>query len=68
MTDRTTKILLGAIALGLWANAGPPLVRSTPAYASDDTPILRNIDNRLSDIDEGIRLLANGACRNKKLC
>jgi hypothetical protein len=32
--DRTTKILLAAIALGLWANAGVSALRSATAQVS----------------------------------
>lgn len=32
--DKTTKILLGAIALGLWANAVPHIIRPAQAYAT----------------------------------
>lgn len=34
MTDRTTKLLLALIALGLFANALMPLLRPTPARAA----------------------------------
>lgn len=35
MTDRTTKILLALIALGLLANAITPLLRPAPVAAAD---------------------------------
>lgn len=33
MTDRTTKALLAAIALGLWAHLGSDWLRPTPVHA-----------------------------------
>lgn len=36
-TDRPIKLLLGLIALGLWANALGPLVHSTTVKASSST-------------------------------
>jgi hypothetical protein len=44
--DRTTKVLLAAIALGLWANAVFPA-----AHADDSSSTLRSIDSRLSSIN-----------------
>jgi hypothetical protein len=44
--DRTTKLLLGAIALGLWANAILPTAR-----ADDSSSLLRSIDSRLNSIN-----------------
>jgi hypothetical protein len=44
--DRTTKVLLAAIALGLWANAVLPTAR-----ADDSSSLLRSIDNRLGSLN-----------------
>ena len=59
MADRTTKIILAAIALGLWANVALPLLRPTPARAADYevTEILNAVNN-----------IANGVCVNRKIC
>jgi hypothetical protein len=35
MIDRTTKTILAAIALGLFANAVTPMLRPTPVAAQD---------------------------------
>jgi hypothetical protein len=59
MTDKTTKILLGAIALGLWANIVTPQIR--PAHASSTITYL-------SSIDQNIQMIAMGACPNRRLC
>jgi hypothetical protein len=69
MTDRTTKILLAAIAAGLWVNIFMPLLRSTEANAQYETDhILQMMDVRLSNIDANIDKLQRGACSNGKLC
>jgi len=60
MTDKTTKILLGAIALGLWANIVTPQIR--PAHAQHSTITF------LSNIDQNIQAIAQGICLNDKLC
>jgi hypothetical protein len=66
MIDRTTKILLAAIAFGLWANAGVPLLRATPAYANDQTE--QSMLGHLQSIKDDIKSLVDGHCLNKKLC
>jgi hypothetical protein len=57
--DRMTKILLAAIAIGLWANLGLSLFRPVTAVAQDYA--LTGIANNLSAI-------ANGVCVNGKIC
>ena len=57
--DRTTKILLATIAIGLWVNLGFFFFRPVAAVAQDCD--LRGIDSILSNI-------ANGACSNHKIC
>lgn len=37
--DKTTKIILAAIALGLWLNAGAALLKPTPVFAQSGGPI-----------------------------
>lgn len=67
MTDRTTKILLAVIALGLWANAAIPLLLPRAAAAQD----VSSLDAHLSRIDHDVHNLADiedGTCRNKKIC
>lgn len=61
--DKTTKRLLAAIALGLWANvASTWLTAPVAAQAGDyEQMLLQKIANRISD-------LADGMCLNKKLC
>jgi hypothetical protein len=55
MSDRITKILLGAIALGLWANLLIPLVRPISAIAQYQNDFLLNsIDSHLTGIENDL--------------
>ncbi len=65
--DRTTKILLGAIALGLFANAAATVIRPAAAQLSNDV-ILRNIGLDVAIISRDIEQIAHGECTNGKLC
>ena len=67
MTDRTTKLLLLAIALGLWANALIPLHNAPPVKA-DDSSKLSDIASHLSDIRDDVHKIARGSCSNNKIC
>jgi hypothetical protein len=58
MIDRTTKIMLAAIALGLSANAAKPFF--SPALADDSALI--------SDIAHDLHAIYNGTCNNEKIC
>ncbi|HEX3429556.1 MAG TPA: hypothetical protein VHT03_01610 [Rhizomicrobium sp.] len=60
VVDRTTKIILAAIAIGLWANVFAPVIR--PARAQDETSTF------ISQIATDFHIVAIGNCRNKKLC
>jgi hypothetical protein len=69
--DRTTKILLAAIAAGLWVNAIGTVLR--PARADDTGVWLGRIANELTyltDIADDVHALANGGlkCTNSKIC
>lgn len=69
MIDRTTKILLACVALGLWANLFAPVLRPLTANAQYESDyILRSIDAHLARIDANIDKLQRGACANGKLC
>jgi hypothetical protein len=61
--DRTTKILLAAIALGLWANAATTVIK--PAIAQFSTSRMESL---LSDIESNTGRLGRGTCTNSKLC
>jgi hypothetical protein len=74
LSDRATKLLLAAIAIGLWANFLAPVLRATPVKA-DAESILQSIDGHLSRIDLGVTsieldfaALARGRCGNAKIC
>jgi hypothetical protein len=59
MADRMTKLLLGAIAIGLWANLTVEVLRPTGASAQANPSL--QILNLLSGI-------YNGTCVNRKIC
>jgi hypothetical protein len=80
MTDRTTKILLLVVALGLWANAMVPLFRPMIVSAQDRTQQrtlssiddhLSNVEDHLDTIEHDVHNLADiedGSCTNDKIC
>jgi len=64
MIDRTTKLLLLAIAIGLWMNVGSQWLRPVSVHAAVEqlqSSDLRNIENNLSAISFGL-------CLNAKIC
>jgi hypothetical protein len=64
--DRTTKILLAAIATGLWANAAVTVLPNVMASAhSQQFSIPTEMAN---DWEKAVTLIANGGCNNAKLC
>ena len=75
MIDKTTKILLLVIALGLWLNLAIPLFQPKTVAAAQDTAMmetyLANIDSHISRIEHDVHNLADiedGTCRNSKIC
>jgi hypothetical protein len=59
MFDRTTKLLLAAIAIGVWANLFAPLFKPAEAIAQS---------GELSSINGYVGAIANGTCANKTIC
>jgi hypothetical protein len=59
MDDRLTKLILIAIALGLWANLAITLVQPQPAAAQVDDQ---------HTIAIAVQMIAYGNCPNRKLC
>jgi hypothetical protein len=71
MIDRTTKVLLLLIALGLWADVAERLLRPAHAAAQDFSTMeryLRNIESKVGDIESDVDDIEDGTCKNKKLC
>jgi hypothetical protein len=71
--DRTTKILLAAIALGLWANAAAIIVKPASAQGADN--ILAGLLGQLEQIRTAVAQMAvvfdrieGGRCVNRKIC
>lgn len=72
MIDRTTKILLGLIAFGLFANAAVSLIR--PAIA-DNFPWgslisgnVNDVKNSVYGIKQQVEGIYSGRCSNNKIC
>jgi hypothetical protein len=59
MGDKTTKILLALVAIGLWANIGVSLLKPTSVLA-------QNPD--IATISHDVHAIYNGTCTNKKVC
>ena len=57
--DRTTKLLLLLIALGLWANAFAPSVQAQR---------LSDLEGTVNNIQQHIFSIATGVCLNQKIC
>ena len=64
MIDRTTKLLLLAIAVGLWMNVGSQWLRPVSVHAAVEQ--LRSSD--LRDIESYLAGIYNGICNNSKIC
>ena len=66
--DRTTKALLLAIAVGLWANVA---VQWRPVQAAQEDEILetlQDIDRTLRDVASDVARVERGSCGNDVLC
>jgi hypothetical protein len=75
----TSKLILIAIALGLWVNAAALWLQpAQPARAESDNYYLRTINCRLDDINTSLVHLddintnlvhlVRGECENRKIC
>ena len=70
-TDRTTKVLLALIAMGLFLNAIVPFVQ--PAVVQAQAPGIIAAQNRqtalvINRIYDELARISNGSCRNDKIC
>ena len=59
--DRSSKLILAALALGLWTNIAI-LMRPTPASAQDSAAQM------LEQLTRDVRSIYNGTCLNRRLC
>jgi hypothetical protein len=62
MADKTTKLLLALIALGLWANVVAQYPQT--AVAQDWS----SIEGHLSNIEDSLNRIEHASCSNRKLC
>jgi hypothetical protein len=60
------KLLLAAIALGLWTNVWVTLVRPTQAQTTGDP--LSDLAHTLGFIQTELHKLMDGTCLNRKIC
>jgi len=77
MIDRSTKALLAAIALGLWANVASdwlkPAVVEAQANRAEQAKRLQapaDVTDHalLREIEKGVTLIATGLCPNRTIC
>lgn len=64
MNDRTTKALLFAIALGLWANLAAGWLRPVAVQAQD----LSSVESNLPNIDNNLGRIQRATCANSTIC
>ncbi len=64
MTDRQTKTLLLAIALGLWANVATQWLAPKVLHAQDTS----GVESYVALIYSHVSRIANGTCTNSKIC
>ncbi len=62
MKDRFTKMLLCAIALGLWANV---ITAWLPPVQAQDTADVWSV---LTEIQSDVSSISSGLCLNSKIC
>lgn len=60
--DKTTKLLLALIAMGLWLNAIAPLWHPVPAAAATPGPDIEQIENDVHEMADNVRSIAHGLC------
>ena len=63
-TDKTTKVLLALIALGLWINVVASLFHPARVAAEEKEQIEQDIHNLAHDVHS----IYSGICLNEKLC
>ena len=63
-TDKTTKLLLAAIAIGLFLNVFVPLLQPPVVNAQDTS----SMESYLENIDSNVVRIANLVCLNSKIC
>jgi hypothetical protein len=65
-TDRRTKVLLLAIAIGLWANVATQWLRPKALLAQNVA--LDRIDINVGRIASDVGAISTGLCLNRKIC
>jgi hypothetical protein len=65
VTDITTKLILAVIALGVWVNI---FTSASPDRQAAVQEAVQHTDHIVGDIADNISRIADGVCRNNKLC
>jgi hypothetical protein len=69
MMDRTTKVLLAAVAFGLWANVAVTLLKPVAVNAQGMPDLsLSMIQAELSRIGTDLGKIQKGTCLNERIC
>jgi len=69
MTDRFTKLLLCAIALGLWANVMTAWMEPVLAQDTADVwVVLTGIQGEVSSMSSDLGRIQSGTCLNPTIC
>ena len=63
MIDKTTKLLMALIAVGLWLNAAMYLLRPAPVRAQSP-----EIESLIKSIESDLGRIQRGTCSNDKIC
>jgi hypothetical protein len=64
----TNKLILTAIALGLWANAVTSFIRPVQAQSDAATRELGNISSTVQRVEYALNSLLDGKRSNQKVC
>jgi hypothetical protein len=66
MRDRTTNVLLFAIALGLWLNVATQWLRPVVLKAADTD--ISTIEHDVHSIEHDVHTIYSGICLNSRIC
>jgi hypothetical protein len=65
MIDKTTKLLLCVIALGLWINIAVSLIKPVQVKAAPDVD---DIERLVKSMESDLSRIQRGTCSNGKIC
>jgi hypothetical protein len=68
MADRTTKMLLTIIALGLWWNVLASAFHIEPASAQISNLEFKALLSGVGDLQRSVSAISEGYCKNRHIC